>query len=148
MPGAGPHGNCGYKWQSLKANQSKWLWRTTHEWERSWVRIPAPYTGWTWHFFTFNCCKRPKINEKEAGVDTFFWKRNNFQVPTSSRFGRTRRPFFRRKSSRNFSPPDARQQSRVNLWAPWSCKKYWTLSQSYRDSTMVNLRAHCTVTRR
>ena len=41
--------------------------------ERSWVRIPAPNTG---HFFTLICCKncndiclkRPKINEKEAGV--------------------------------------------------------------------------------
>ena len=26
---------------------------------RSRVRIPAPYTGWTWHFFTLICCKRP-----------------------------------------------------------------------------------------
>ena len=40
---------------------------------RSWVRIPAPYTGWT--FFTYICCKncnvclkRLKINEKEAGI--------------------------------------------------------------------------------
>ena len=40
--------------------------------KRSWVRIPAPYTGWT--FFTFNCCEncnvlfeKTKINEKEAG---------------------------------------------------------------------------------
>ena len=24
---------------------------------RSWVWIPAPYTGWTWHFFTLICCK-------------------------------------------------------------------------------------------
>ena len=23
----------------------------------SWVRIPAPDTGWTWYFFTFICCK-------------------------------------------------------------------------------------------
>ena len=41
--------------------------------ERSWVRISAPYTGWT--FFTLICwqncnvcLERPKINEKEAGV--------------------------------------------------------------------------------
>ena len=42
---------------------------------RPWVRIPAPYTGWT--FFTLICCKialmlvwkRLKINEKEAGDD-------------------------------------------------------------------------------
>ena len=47
--------------------------------ERSWVRIPAPYTGCT--FFTFICCKscnvclkRQKINEKEAGVGPFFKK--------------------------------------------------------------------------
>ena len=45
---------------------------------RSWVRIPAPDAGWTWHFFTLNCCKtcivclkRPKINEKEAVVGPF-----------------------------------------------------------------------------
>ena len=25
--------------------------------ERSWVRIPALYTGWTRHFFTLICCK-------------------------------------------------------------------------------------------
>ena len=39
-----------------------------------WVQIPALYTRWT--FFTYICCKncndvclkRPKINEKEAGV--------------------------------------------------------------------------------
>ena len=45
--------------------------------QRLWVRIPAPYTGWT--FFTYICCKncndvclkRPKINEKEARVGPF-----------------------------------------------------------------------------
>ena len=49
--------------------------------ERSWVRIQAPYTGWIWHFshlFVTNncnvCLKRPKINEKEAGVGPFFNK--------------------------------------------------------------------------
>ena len=25
---------------------------------RSWVRIPALYTGWTWVFFTLICCKK------------------------------------------------------------------------------------------
>ena len=46
--------------------------------KRSWVRIPASYTGWTWHFFTLICCKkvvclkRLKINGKEAGVGPFF----------------------------------------------------------------------------
>ena len=41
--------------------------------ERSCVRIPAPYTGWT--FFTLICCKncivclkRPKMNEKKRPV--------------------------------------------------------------------------------
>ena len=50
--------------------------------QRSWVRIPAPDTGWTWHFFTLICCKncivclkRPKINEKEAEVGPFFKKK-------------------------------------------------------------------------
>ena len=46
---------------------------------RLWVRIPSPYTGWTLgHFFTLICCKncivclkKPKINEKEAGVGPF-----------------------------------------------------------------------------
>ena len=45
--------------------------------ERLWVPIPMPYTGWT--FFTLICCKkwivclkRPKINEEEAGVGPFF----------------------------------------------------------------------------
>ena len=43
---------------------------------RLWVRIPALNAGWT--FFTLICCKncivclkRPKINEKEAGVGPF-----------------------------------------------------------------------------
>ena len=44
--------------------------------QRSRVRFPAPYTGWT--FFTFICCKnclkRPKINEKEAGLAHFLKK--------------------------------------------------------------------------
>ena len=43
--------------------------------QRSWVWIPGPYTGWTRHFFTLICCKncivclkRLKIKEKEAGL--------------------------------------------------------------------------------
>ena len=47
---------------------------------RLWVWIPVPYTGWT--FFHINCCKivlmfvwkRPKINEKEAGLAHFLKK--------------------------------------------------------------------------
>ena len=47
---------------------------------RSWVRIPVPYTGWT--FFTLICCKvglmfvwkRPKLNEKDADMAHFFKK--------------------------------------------------------------------------
>ena len=61
---------------------------------RSLVRFPAPYTGWT--FFTFICCKncddvclkRPKINEKEAGVGPFFkkrWKRDTEKVGKGGR---------------------------------------------------------------
>ena len=47
---------------------------------RWWVRIPAPYTGWTFFSNIFVvkmcnvCLKRPKINEKEAGVGPFFKK--------------------------------------------------------------------------
>ena len=44
------------------------------------VLIAAPYTGWT--FFTLICCKncivclrKLKLNEKEAGVGLFFWKK-------------------------------------------------------------------------
>ena len=42
---------------------------------RSWVRIPAPYTGWT--FFTFICCKivmfvwKDENKQKEAGFGPF-----------------------------------------------------------------------------
>ena len=50
--------------------------------QRSCVQISAPYIGWTLHFFTLICCKnfndfclkRPKINEKEAGIAPFFKK--------------------------------------------------------------------------
>ena len=54
--------------------------------QRSWVWIPAPDTGWTWHFFTLICCKnyivclkRPKTNEKEAEVGPFL---KNFTTTT------------------------------------------------------------------
>ena len=41
---------------------------------RSWVQIPATYTGWT--FFTYICCKyfclkRPNINDKRGRVGPF-----------------------------------------------------------------------------
>ena len=29
--------------------------------QRSWVQIPAPYTGWTQHFFTHICCKNCNV---------------------------------------------------------------------------------------
>ena len=47
---------------------------------RSWVQIPAPYTGWTFftfigHFFVVKNCnaflKIKKINQKEAGYGPF-----------------------------------------------------------------------------
>ena len=58
-------------------------WSSGYGWrlmfERSWVRIPAPNTGWNDIFshwfvvkFVFDVClKRPKINEKEAGCAHF-----------------------------------------------------------------------------
>ena len=56
--------------------------------QRSWVHILAPYTGWT--FFTYYCCKncnvclkRPKINEKEAGLAHL---KKAFQIDLSSSF--------------------------------------------------------------
>ena len=34
-------------------------WSCGYGFERSWVRIPGPYTGWTiGHFFTLICCKK------------------------------------------------------------------------------------------
>ena len=61
-------------------NKEFWPWSSGYgkrlTFQRSSVRFPAPYTGWT--FFTFICyknckvcLKRPKINEKEAGVGPF-----------------------------------------------------------------------------
>ena len=59
---------------SKSARSGGYGWRLMFE--RSWVPIPAPYTGWT--FFTLIRCKnciiclnRLKINEKEAGVGPF-----------------------------------------------------------------------------
>ena len=52
--------------------------------KRSWIRILEPYTGWT--FFTLICCivclKRPKINEKEAGICPFLYKKNFVLFPS------------------------------------------------------------------
>ena len=48
---------------------------------RTWVRIPAPYTGWT--FLTDipwkNCSlfEKMKINEKEAGYGPFLLKKSS-----------------------------------------------------------------------
>ena len=46
--------------------------------KRTWVWIPAPYTGWTWHFshwfvvrIVLFAWKRPKINEKGSWFDPF-----------------------------------------------------------------------------
>ena len=36
--------------------------------ERSWVRIPVPYTGWIFrHFFTLICCKNCIVCVKRGG---------------------------------------------------------------------------------
>ena len=51
--------------------------------QRSWVRIPTPYTGWT--FVTHICCKncndvflkRPKINDKRGRGWPIFLKRSS-----------------------------------------------------------------------
>ena len=47
------------------------------------VQIPAPYTGWNFfHIFVVGICNvclnRPKINEKEARVGPFFFKKVGF----------------------------------------------------------------------
>ena len=63
-------------------------WFSGYEWrlmfQRLWVWILAPYTGWIFgHFFTCICCKncivclkRPKIKRKEAGVGPFLLKKS------------------------------------------------------------------------
>ena len=51
-------------------------WSRGYGWQiMYWVRIPEPNNGWTFGLFTLICCtncivclRRPKINEKEAGV--------------------------------------------------------------------------------
>ena len=52
---------------------------------RSWVWIPAPYTGWTWHFshwffvkICIVCLKRPKIKEKRGHGWPIFLKKVGF----------------------------------------------------------------------
>ena len=60
----------------------RWRWEEVKT--MSWVRIPAPYTEWT--FFTYICCKnyrdvclkRPKINEKRPGLALFLIGNENF----------------------------------------------------------------------
>ena len=73
---------CQMKWQVLYKDGSPGLVvGKRFTFRRLWVRIPAPYTGLT--FVTYICCKncndvylkRPKINEKEAGVGPFFNKK-------------------------------------------------------------------------
>ena len=39
----------------------QWLWE-----KRSWVWIPAPFTGWTWHFFRLICC----TNCNDVGLES------------------------------------------------------------------------------
>ena len=73
------------KWSLLKKSHQQY-WSSGYGWrrmfKRSWYRIPVPYIGWTFgHFFILicskNCLKRPKINDKEAGVGPF--KKNNIE---------------------------------------------------------------------
>ena len=59
--------------------------------QRSWVRIPVPYTGWTWYFFTLICCKKlyclfeKTENKRKRGRDwpIFF---NNTSLNISKRW--------------------------------------------------------------
>ena len=71
--------NC-WKDESKEKEAGREPWSSGNGWWlmfwRSWVQISAPYTRWSFrHFLTLICCKncivclkRPKINEKEAGV--------------------------------------------------------------------------------
>ena len=53
---------------------------------RSWIWIPVPYTGWTWHFSTLICCKncivclkKTKNKRKRGrGWPIFYKKKWNF----------------------------------------------------------------------
>ena len=55
----------------------------------SWVRIPAPDAGWTWHFFTLICCKnylfeKTKNKRKRGrGWPIFLKKINNLLIVVS-----------------------------------------------------------------
>ena len=55
--------------------------------QRSWVQIPAPDTGWTWHIFTLICCKicivclkGRKLTKKRASLAHIFFKKNYYQI--------------------------------------------------------------------
>ena len=51
--------------------------------KRSWVQIPALYSGWTFfHIYLLFACKRPKINKKEAGLGQFFKKGKGMDIRT------------------------------------------------------------------
>ena len=74
-------------WEPWSTGYGRWLM-----FERSRVWIPAPYTGWWWHFFTLICCKncivclkRPKINKKRAILKKTFnltknWRNNIWSI--------------------------------------------------------------------
>ena len=76
------------QWLKRHNNILAFLHRTSLPWPsvygrqlmfgRSWVWIPAPYTGWKWHYshwfvvkIVIVCLTRPKINRKEARVCPF-----------------------------------------------------------------------------
>ena len=94
--------------------------------KRSWVRIPAPDTGWK--IFTLICCKngivclkRPKINKKEAGHGHFFEKN------TIERFCWE---FFRLGGAKSWLKGEERiwcfnnkTQLNLILWIDWNAKR-------------------------
>ena len=67
-----------YRIQYVNGFPGQETWSGGYGWRlmegRSWVRIPVPYTGWTSLICRKNCIvslKRPKIDEKEAGLAHF-----------------------------------------------------------------------------
>ena len=71
--------NWGWQLSAVRATIITWgrePWSSLYGWrltfERSWVRIPVLYTGWTFLILiSCNkqlCLKRPKINEKRPGL--------------------------------------------------------------------------------
>ena len=107
--------------------------------QRSWVWLSAPYTGWT--FFTFICCKycnvslkRPKIKQKR-GWPIFLlktiiltdWPENELKRMQTYSVGTGRS-----EKAENMSPTSSRSRSSVTPWQ-WNWER-WRKDEWERES--------------